>query len=156
MLKLKNVLVPVDFSEDSLNALDYAREFAKSFKAQITVLFVVEPIYYATPSELYGPTANMALLLEEQREIGKKQLDDLTAELKKKRENVKTVMRTGTPYQAILDTAKRHKADLIIMGTHGRTGLSHMLMGSVAERVVRGAECPVLTVRLGKKRRRKK
>jgi len=155
-MKLKRILVPVDFSEDSLNALDYAREFAKPFKAELAVLFVVEPVYYATPSELYGPTTNLAMLLDEQKRIGLQQLEALAANLKKQRQTVRTLLQTGTPYRVIIDVAKRQGADMIIMATHGRTGLTHVLMGSVAERVVREAGCPVLTVRAAKRKAKAK
>jgi nucleotide-binding universal stress UspA family protein len=144
---IKRILVPVDFSDTSLHALDYAIEFGKPFKAALTVLFVVEPVYYATPADLYGPAADLGALLEEQRRIGKEQLARLAADLKKRRVPAQTVLQTGTAYQVITDAARKVKADLIVLGTHGRTGFTHLLLGSVAERVVRTAPCPVITVR---------
>lgn len=161
---LKRILVPVDFSSGSLEALDYAVELAKPFDAELLVLFVVEPVYYATPADLYGPSANLAMLLEEQQRFGREQLAALKARLAKEKIDCATVLQTGSPYQQIADLAKRRRVDLIIMATHGRTGLSHLFMGSVAERVVRSASCPVLTVRgyksvkkrsVGKRRLRK-
>ncbi|HVN85310.1 MAG TPA: universal stress protein [Candidatus Binatia bacterium] len=152
---IKRILVPVDFSQTSLQALDYAIEFGKPFKPEIVVVFVVEPIYFTAPTDLYAPAANVGMLIEEQRRIGREQLAGLAADLKKRRVNARTILQTGTAHQVITDTAKRLKADLIIMATHGRTGLSHAFLGSVAERVVRHAQCPVLTVR-GTKRRRAK
>ncbi len=146
-MTIKRILVPIDFSDTSLWALDYAIEFGKPFRPEVVVLFVVEPVYYATPAELYGPATNVSALLDEQRRIGAEQLARLARDLKKRRVKSRALLQTGTPYQVIVDTAKRVKADLIVMATHGRTGLSHMLLGSVAERVVRGAVCPVLTVR---------
>lgn len=146
-MTLKRILVPVDFSDTSLQALDYAIEFGKPFKAEFIVVFVVEPVYYATPADLYGPVAGLNVLIDEQRRIGREQLTRLAADLKKRRIVARTILQTGTAYQIIVDTAKRLKADLIVMATHGRSGLSHVLLGSVAERVVRSAACPVLTVR---------
>ncbi|MBI4517411.1 MAG: universal stress protein [Deltaproteobacteria bacterium] len=152
---IKRILVPVDFSDTALQALDYAIEFGKPFRPELVVLFVVEPVYYATPADLYGPAANLSMLLDEQRRIGKEQLLRLAAELEKRGVNARTVLQTGTPFQVIVDTAERLKADLIVMATHGRTGLSHVLLGSVAERVVRSAACPVVTVRGYKPAKRK-
>src|SRR6266446_6102255 len=155
-MKIKRLLVPVDFSETSLEALDYAVDFAKPFRATLTVLFVVEPVYYATPTELYGPAANWAVLSGELQRIGRQQLAELAERLKKRRVSCRTVLRTGTPYRIIVDEAKKQRADLIVMSTHGRTGLSHLVMGSVTEKVVRAATCPVLTVRGGPGARRRR
>jgi universal stress protein A len=146
-MAIKRILIPVDFSDDSLKALAYGRDFAKPFGAEICVLYVVEPIYYATPADMYATSPNIAMLIDEQRRVGAQQLARINAELKKKGARVRTFQKTGSAAQCIVDTAKSLKAGLIVMGTHGRTGLAHMLMGSVAEKVVRTAACPVLTVR---------
>jgi len=146
-MKIKRVLVPIDFSKQSLKALDYGADFAKSLGAELVTLFVIEPIYYAVP-DLAGAAAGVAGgLLDEQRKSGQQQLERLQARYAKRRIKLRALVQTGTPYQAIVDTAKSIKADLIVLSTHGRTGFSHLLMGSVAERVVRTAECPVLTLR---------
>jgi universal stress protein A len=157
-MAIKRILIPVDFSDDSLNALAYGRELAKPMGAELTILYVVEPIYYATPADMYVATPNMASLLDEQRRVGIEQLARLAADLKKKGVRHRTMLDTGVPAQVIVETARRRRCDLIIMATHGRTGLVHMLMGSVAEKVVRTAPCPVLTVRHGaaKRPRRKR
>jgi universal stress protein A len=150
---IERILVPVDFSNNSLKALDYAVAFAKPFKAEITALFVVEPIYYSAP-DITGGAATMAGLMEEQRRHGRTQLQRLEQRYAKSGVALRALLQTGTAYQAIADTAKQIKADLIVMTTHGRTGMSHLLMGSVAERVVRSAPCPVLTFNPSKQRRR--
>jgi universal stress protein A len=157
-MAVKRILIPIDFSDDSLKALAYARDFAKPFGAELCVLYVVEPIYYATPADMYATSPNMAMLIDEQRRIGAQQLARINADFKKKGTRVRTLQQTGSAAQSIVDSAKSLKADLVIMGTHGRTGLAHMLMGSVAEKVVRTAGCPVLTVRreAAKKAARKK
>jgi universal stress protein A len=157
-MAIKRILIPVDFSDDSLRALAYAREFAKPFGAELCVLYVVEPIYYATPADMYATSPNIAMLIDEQRRVGAQQLARINADLKRKGARVRTLQKTGSAAQCIVDTSKSVKADLIIMGTHGRTGFAHMLMGSVAEKVVRTAGCPVLTVRreAAKKAARKK
>ena len=87
------------------------------------------------------------MLLDEQRRMGNEQLARLGADLKKKGLRFRAMVRTGSPSQTIVALAKSGRADLIIMATHGRTGLAHVFLGSVAEKVVRTASCPVLTVR---------
>ncbi len=151
-MQLKKVLVPVDFSKDSFRAAEYARTFAQPFDAQLVLLHVIEPIYYASPADMYAASPNLALLIEEQRKAAETQLQQLADKLSRQGSRVQTLLKSGSPAQVIADTAKRIKADLIIMATHGRTGLAHVLLGSVAERVVRLAPCPVLTVRRTQRR----
>jgi universal stress protein A len=145
-MPIKQILVPVDFSEVSMQALDYAVDLSKGFDAAVTALFVVEPLYYAAPPTAYGAATQVAMLLDDQRKLGREQLAKLAAKMEKKGVSFRTLLQEGTPYERIAATAKRIKADLIVMATHGRTGLSHLLMGSVAEKVVRLAPCPVLTL----------
>ena len=144
-MAIKRILVPVDLSEASVDALDYAIDFAKTSKAEIIILFVIEPLYHA---------GDLGLLLEEQHRIGRSELTQLERRVTKARLKCSTRVQRGTPYIEIVAIAKKLKVDLILMGTHGRTGLSHLVLGSVTDRVVRLASCPVLTVRpSGKKRR---
>jgi|DewCreStandDraft_1066081.scaffolds.fasta_scaffold00348_11 universal stress protein A len=151
-MQIKKVLVPVDFSKDSLRAAEYAKNFAAPFGAQLVLLHVIEPIYYASPADMYAASPNLALLIEEQRKAAQAQLEQLAQKLSGQGAKVQTLLKSGSPAQVIADTAKRIKADLIVMATHGRTGLAHVLLGSVAERVVRLATCPVLTVRRPRRR----
>ena len=150
-MKIKRVLVPVDFSVPSLRALDYAIDLARPLGAELAVLFVVEPIYSITPGDLYAPSAELSALMLEQRRQGKDELAKVEARLKKHYGKVRAVLADGLAYQAIVAAAKKQKVDLIVMATHGRTGLSHLFMGSVAEKVVRSADCPVLTMRVPEK-----
>jgi nucleotide-binding universal stress UspA family protein len=152
---MKRILVPVDFSRDSLNAVTYAAEFAKPFGAELLLLYVVEPIYYATPTDPYAVNANVATLIDEQRRLGEERLGRISADLEQKGQHSRTLIKNGSPPQLITDTAESQHVNLIIMATHGRTGLAHMFMGSVAEKVVRTASCPVLTVRTTAKPHRK-
>jgi len=155
-MAIKKILVPVDFSDDALNALRYAQELGRTFKAELLILHVVEPIYYATPADMYVTSPNLAMLLDEQRTLATQQLARLSASLKAKGQRHRTLLKTGTPAQLITDTAQSTKADLIVMSTHGRTGLAHILLGSTTEKVVRHAGCPVLTIRHGTEKRRKR
>jgi universal stress protein A len=157
-MAIKHILVPVDFSAPSLRAVDYAIDFAKPLGAELIIVFVVEPIYSITPGDLYAPSSELTYLMQEQRQQGRQQLGQLATRLQKRHKKLRTVLGDGLAYQAIVDAAKNLKADLIVMATHGRTGLSHLFMGSVAEKVVRTATCPVLTLRVpeGPKGRRAK
>ena len=157
-MAIQRVLVPVDFSAPSLHALDYAVDFARPLDAEIIVLFVVEPIYSVTPGDLYAPSSELTALMQEQRRQGREQLVELEARLKKHYAKLRTLLEDGLAYQAIVAAAHKLKVDLVVMATHGRTGLSHLFMGSVAEKVVRTADCPVLTLRapVGRKTRRLK
>jgi len=148
-MKLKRILVPTDLSDRSLRALDYAIDFAKPFDAEIVALFVIEPIVYATPTDLYGASVDLGLILREQERSAREQLTRLQRQYGKRAAKVRMVSQTGTAHVTITAAAKKLKADMIIMSTHGRTGLSHLFLGSVAEKVVRTAQCPVLTVRAG-------
>jgi universal stress protein A len=157
-MAIRRVLVPVDFSGDSLNALAYARDLVKPFNAEVVLVHVIEPIYYATPADMYMTSPNLASIIDEQQRLAAQQLERIAGNLEKKGHRVRTVLKTGSPAQVIIDTAQRTGSDLIVMATHGHTGLAHLFMGSVAEKVVRAAACPVLTVRsmLLKKGKRRK
>ena len=152
-MTIKRVLVPTDFSDNSSAALDYAADLARTLGAEVHVLFVIEPLYYAM-SEFAAPAVGE--LLEEQRRGCREQLAQLERRYAKRTPKLRVSQAVGTAHQAIVEGARRLKADLIVMATHGRTGVTHLLLGSVAERVVRTARCPVLTVRppaVGRRRR---
>ena len=143
-VNLKNILVPIDFSEPSRKALEYARQMALGFGASVTLLYVLEPIPYPYDfSASYPLVADNPELL---KTAGGK-LKELAATLKAGSEPVKSLMRQGNPAHEICAAAQELGIDLIIIATHGYTGLKHVLLGSTAEKVVRHAPCPVLTVR---------
>jgi len=146
-MAIKRMLVPTDFSEPSMAALDYAVKLGRSLGSQLTLLFVVEPVYLAVPTDMYAAIPSVDMLLVEQQRSAREQLNKVAQRLQKKGVKCKALMATGSVYQCITNAARQTKADLIVVGTHGRTGLSHILLGSVAERVVQTAPCPVLTVR---------
>lgn len=141
------ILVPIDFSPTSESAIDYARELATRFDAQIELLHVVEDPIASGAWEPDASYLTIPELLDRFVEEGERRLEDFKNRLRDAGITVETRVVTGSPARGILHTAQEDGCDLIVMGTHGRTGLSHMLMGSVAERVIRTAACPVLTVR---------
>ena len=147
MITLRNILVATDFSEPSDAALTYGRALARNFGATLHVVHVVGNV----PTVVYGAEAYALSMPELQQEIedsARKQLAalliDNDPQPMPKRE---VVIASDSPAAAIVDYAARERIDLIVVGTHGRGAVAHLLMGSVAERVVRTAPCPVLTVR---------
>lgn len=140
VFQLKKILVPVDFSACSKKALQYAIPFAKQFSAELTLLYVVQP---------YVPVAGMTEMTVVVGESAQDAQKNLQALQKMVGDAVpsKTLVRTGNPYIEITCAAKDLDIDLIILSTHGRTGLEHVLVGSTTEKVVRHARCPVLIVR---------
>jgi universal stress protein A len=142
-LKLERILVPMDFSEASEQALDYALTLASTFKSRIILMHVVELIV-SSPDANFGdvPLDTGQLVAVSAKRLEKIAADKVPAALLET-----TLVRTGTPYREITAAAKEMKMDLIVITTHGYTGLTHVLLGSTAERIVRHAGCPVLTVR---------
>lgn len=138
----KKILVPVDFSPPSELALRYACELARPFSSEITLMHVIDSLTYSVTDTLNIVEHRRAL-----ETLATTLLANLRAELEEEGFAVKTHLTAGTPYTEILDRAEQNDMDLIVMGTHGRTGVEHLLIGSVAERVVRLAPCAVLTVR---------
>jgi len=163
-MPFKHVLVPTDVSKTAARALCYATEEASVHKAAVTLLHVLPPgtgtdVYYIAPpagplialdpaasARLGGPwpSAPDPVVRDDHIEDALTRLHDLIPGAF--RETWRVEIATGAPAETIVRVAREHAADLIVMGTHGRTGLQHVLLGSVAEKVVRLAECPVLTV----------
>jgi nucleotide-binding universal stress UspA family protein len=139
---VRTILVPIDFSEHSRAALRYAGELAKVYDARMEALHVIEEDILPT---VYGLDA-VAPATEQVKADAARALQDLIAEEGDVEQVTATVM-VGHPAAEVLAYAKAHRADLIVIATHGRTGLQHFLMGSVAEKVVRRAPCPVFTVK---------
>lgn len=139
MIALKQVLVPTDFSDPSNNAFRYAKAFADTFKARLHLLHVVEPVYYGW---------EIPPIVDEEIDKGvEKQLRSLLTEAECEKYHAQFTHRRGSAFIEIVRYARDNDIDLIVMGTHGRGPIAHILLGSVAERVVRKAPCPVLTVR---------
>lgn len=144
-IQMKKILVPTDFSEFSKQAVDYAVELAGRFDAEITLLYVLQDAValFPEPGVAFPAPGNY---LQELQESSQQALDRLRESLPAEM-TIQTVLRNGPPFVEIVRFAKEEDFDLIVIGTHGRSGLAHMLLGSVAEKVVRKANCPVLTVR---------
>ncbi len=139
---IQRILVPIDFSDCSLDALEYGALVAQRSKASIRILHVLEPVSYGLDFTLPHPAKRDA-----DRTAITRRLSDLTAALTSSGLVSDFVISGGLPADSILDAAVAPDVGLIVMGTHGRRGLSHALFGSVAEFVLRKAPCPVLTVR---------
>jgi nucleotide-binding universal stress UspA family protein len=151
---IRRILVPLDYSPASLRALDYAVELARVFGAELVVLHAVEVSFLPAPGDTYGPRSNMEKVFREFERAAREHVSRIAAQLDMPPGKVRTIVRRGNAGRLIVDGAKRAKADLIVMSTEGRSGLAHAFLGSVAEKVVRTALCPVLTVRARKRVRR--
>lgn len=145
-VKIKKILCPVDFSENSRHALEYAVEFARMHGAELEVLHVIVPPVAAVPDFAPMPTYPPDMI-QEYEENCRTQLAGFLQAVDTGNIPVKSEVFCEMPFLGIIREACDKNSDLIVMGTHGRTGLKHMLMGSVAEKVVRKAPCPVLTIR---------
>lgn len=144
---VSRILVPVDFSAHSDEALRYAASLARHVGASLELLHVVEDPFMsgAWSSEVYVPS--VPELLDNLVADARRRLADLKNRSVPEGVPAAIAVVRGRPAQATIDRAKDGHFDLIVMGTHGRTGFAHLILGSVAETVVRRAPCPVLTVR---------
>jgi nucleotide-binding universal stress UspA family protein len=143
---LKRILCPVDFSTHADHAMRYGAALAEKFDAELTLLHVVAPIISVLPGESSLPEVAQARSSEIEAAC-RERLDKTIGELTARGVNVQCRVLNGVPYLEIVRFAKENATDLIVLGTHGRTGIAQLLIGSVAERVVRKAPCPVLTVK---------
>lgn len=147
MITLKRILVATDFGEPAEAALNYGKELARTFNAHLDVLHVCENVL----TRGFGIEGYVATYPDLQRDVedaARKQLDSLVSDEDRAMLGARTIVITSNaPAFAIVNYARENGVDLIIMGTHGRGAVAHLLVGSVAERVVRTAPCPVLTVR---------
>jgi nucleotide-binding universal stress UspA family protein len=146
MIRIKNVLVATDFSEPSTVALDYGRELARTYEATLHVLHVTEDLRWR-----FAADATPAFPADAQEEIeasARARVNALLTDEDRAQLHARAGVQTAvSPAESIVEHAKTETIDVIVIGTHGRSGFSRVLMGSVAERVVRLAPCPVLTVR---------
>lgn len=141
-MNIQHILVPVDFSESTPSAISDALELAGRFSARVTLYHVLQPVI--------PPVGDLAFSFDKQEravlDASEKQLRELAAAISSNFK-VNTAMEAGIPWDCIVNHAAKHDVDLIVMGTHGRSGLKHLWLGSVAERVVQHAPCSVVVVR---------
>ena len=144
MISIKNLLVPTDFGEYSQCALKYAAAFAEAFAAKLYVLHVHEP--YPQGAVFEGMVYDSELAAKAEAKA-RADLDTIVAQLAARKIQAEPVFTTGRPYIQIVSQAEELHVDLIVLATHGRRGVSHLIFGSNAEKVVRLSPCPVLTVK---------
>jgi nucleotide-binding universal stress UspA family protein len=144
-IALRKILVPIDFSEYSKKALHYAIPFARQFNAKILLLYVVEPTIY--PADFSFGQIGMPNVENELRVKGEQELHELITNEIKGTVAAEALVKIGLPFVEVVSYAKDEGVDLIIVATHGHTGVEHILFGSTAEKIVRKAPCPVLVVR---------
>jgi nucleotide-binding universal stress UspA family protein len=144
MPEIRRIVCPVDFSEASEYALDYASDFASRLGARIDLVHVYQLPTYALPDGAVFTGADFENKLTGELQ---KQLDEITERTRKRGLETESQLLRGVPHKEIVRFAQDQEADLVVMGTHGRAGIEHILLGSVAERVVRTSPIPVVTVR---------
>ena len=144
-IALRKILVPIDFSDYSKKALHYAVPFARQFNATIYLLYVVEPTIY--PADFSFGQIGMPNVDNELRTKGEQELQELITNEIKGAVPSEAFVKVGLPFVEVVSFAKDEKIELIIVATHGHSGVEHVLFGSTAEKIVRKAPCPVLVVR---------
>jgi nucleotide-binding universal stress UspA family protein len=145
MLPINKILCPTDFSEPSYEGLKCASELAEHFSAEIILVNVVSSAHLY-PSPAGGVPANLSTYLEEMVRYSKKSLEVVVQNKISPNLKVRAVVLEGNPADQVVELAKSEKVSVIVTATHGLTGWRHFIFGSVAERIVRLASCPVLTV----------
>lgn len=145
MPQIQRIVVPIDFSEYSKRAFRYAIDFAQTFGAEMILVYVVEPIVY--PADFSFGQVALPSMERELQDRSSEQLSALIAKEVPEGMPARCVIRSGKPFVEIIQLAKEENADLIIIATHGHSGIEHVLFGSTAEKVVRKAPCPVLSIR---------
>jgi nucleotide-binding universal stress UspA family protein len=146
VINLKRILVPTDFSESARHALLYGASFAREYEGELLLLHVVENLTVGYASDLFP--VPMAEVFDEISGYAKTELAKLAAEVREKGIAVRELVVQGKPSAEIVRVAREETADMIVLGTHGKGMLDKALFGSTAERVIRRAPCPVLTVGL--------
>ena len=145
--QIRRILYATDFSKASARALDEAVSLAKQNHAELLVAHVIEPAGQYAAGEDFGGAELYMKLEEAAEQDAQRSMQKLMGKLKQSRVIAKSLLLKGLAHEQIVKAAKSRKANMIVIGTHGRTGLSKLFMGSVAGRVVSLASCPVVTVR---------
>lgn len=147
MASYKNILFPTDFSDFSDVALTHAAYLCNQCQARLIIVHVLEEILLPDPIEYMGVYESISEIQKQLEEDASKQLAGYATDPRLEGFSLETHLTTGKAFMGIITAAREYKADLIVMGTHGSSGLNHVLFGSTAEKVVRKAPCPVLTVK---------
>lgn len=152
MTAIASIVVPTDFSSSARGALDYGLGLAESFQSSVVLVHAWSAPAYVEADAFVGTSEGGHAFMALAEQQSQAELDALLAHCRQAvpaelSEHIQAVNRPGQAAHVILEVAEEFSADLIVMGTHGRSGLSHMLLGSVTEKVMRRAACPVLTVR---------
>lgn len=141
-IEFGKILFPTDFSDSAENASNYAISMAEKFGSKIFAVHVIEPFTY---------TSDLGIDMGDQYQVmeatAKRFLEDVVTSIREKNIDVEGILLTGEPFVEIIKFAKQEQVNLIIMATHGRSGIEHILLGSTAEKVVRKSPCPVLTIK---------
>lgn len=146
-IQIRQILVPIDFSEHARPVLDWACELAKEHGSKVVLLHAYHlPVEFQQLEGAYLPPEFWTNVKTEAQQT----IDEYATQVSKLGIEVEALVREGYPATVIEEEAERLPADLIVLGTHGLSGLKHLLLGSIAERVVQRAPCPVLTVKLPK------
>lgn len=146
MIEIRTILAPTDFSAHAAASVRYACALAEKFGAALHLLHVLNEVVPVGPDPMLAPVF-VPDFYRESEAAARQALGTVLAPGWGRPASVETFIRWGTPVEAVIDHAAKHAIDLVVIATHGRTGLSHILLGSVAERIVREAPCPVLTIR---------
>lgn len=146
MKDFKSILFATDFSESSDHAFEYALSMAKCFNARLLILHIINEL--VDLRGFYVPHISIDSLEEEMEESARNMMDKFIESHTQNYGRVEPIVVPGIPYDEILKKAEDESVDLIVLGTHGRTGLDHVLFGSTAEKVVRKSTIPVMTIRV--------
>lgn len=144
-IQIRRILLPTDFSEYSAAATKYACEFVEKFDAELHLLHALETHLVSTPTFAFG--LDLPRYVTESKAAAEKSLASVLDPKWREGRKVVTALVEGSPKTEIIGYARKNSIDMIVLATHGRSGLAHAIMGSVAESVVRTAPCPVLTIR---------
>ncbi len=145
LFSIHRILVPIDFSDHSKSALRYAVEFAAVVHAELLLVYVVEPAMY--PADFSFGQVALPDFGNELRKRGEEGLKNLVRDVIHNAVPARAVVRTGKPFLEIIDAAEEENIDLIMISSHGHTGVEHILFGGTAEKVIRKARCPVFVIR---------
>lgn len=148
-MKIRRIMAPTDFSAASMRAVDGAVDLAREFGAEVIPFFVQEPPYVGLDVDPYGFSPTLRPFLTARQRVARGQMSALRASIRERGVRCRGLVGEGRPAAEILTAARKLNVDLIVMATQGRTGAGRFFLGSVAAKVLRGARCPVLTVRIG-------